>query len=183
MKIKTLISSLAVSTLALFSLTGCSSEPKSPPIADNIRNSLNQPAFKNVSVSQDREKGVVTLTGHVATQTEKAQAEAIAKTSAEGQVVSDEIAVLPPGSESAVKTADSDIDKAIEKNLDAVKAEKRLDKNVKYAVKNGVITLTGSVDSQSARGQAQQVAGTIPSVQQVVNELEVRQQKATSDRP
>lgn len=88
-----------------------------------------------------------------------------------------------PGSESAVKTADSDIDKAIEKNLDAVKAEKRLDKNVKYAVKNGVITLTGSVDSQSARGQAQQVAGTIPSVQQVVNELEVRQQKATSDRP
>jgi hyperosmotically inducible periplasmic protein len=180
---KTLISSVTFSILVLVSFTGCSTEPKSSSVASNVRGSLNQPAFKNVSVSQDRENGVVTLAGHVATDAEKAEAALLARANAAGQVVSDEIAVLPPGNENAAKTVAADLDKAIEKNLDAVKALNRLDENVKYAVKNGVVTLTGSVDSQSARAQAQQVAGTVPNVQQVVNELQVRHQKATSDRP
>ena len=35
------------------------------------------------------------------------------------QVVSNAIAVLPPGSESEAKTVNSDLDKGIDKNLDA----------------------------------------------------------------
>jgi osmotically-inducible protein OsmY len=175
--------SVVVPGLAFFSLTGCSRAPKSADFTGSIRKSLDQPAFKNVSVSQDRDKGVVTLKGHVATDSEKAEAESIAKAGALGQVVSDEIAVLPPGNERAAKAADSDLDQAIEKNLDALKAEKQLDKNVKYAVKNGVVTLTGSVNSQPARAEAQQVAANLPSVHQVVNELQILHQKATTDKP
>jgi hyperosmotically inducible periplasmic protein len=175
--------SAVVPGLAFFSLTGCSSAAKSPDVAGNIRKSLDQPAFKDVSVTQDRDKGVVTLKGHVATDSEKAEAESIAKSGALGQVVSDEIAVLPPGNERAAKAADSDLDQAIQKNLDALKAEKQLEKNVKYSVKNGVVTLTGSVNSQPARVEAQQVAANVPSVQQVVNELQILHQKATTDKP
>jgi osmotically-inducible protein OsmY len=43
-----------------------------------------------------------------------------------------------------------------------------------------VVTLTGEVASQSKRREAERVAGAVPNVQQVVNELQVKNQKATS---
>src|SRR5438270_5287903 len=96
-------------------LSGCS-ENKAPDVTDNIRKSLDQAGFKDVNVSQDRDKGVVTLNGSVATDADKSQAESIAKTNAESQVIADQISVRPPGSESEAKAIDSDLDKAIEKN-------------------------------------------------------------------
>jgi osmotically-inducible protein OsmY len=52
---------------------------------------------------------------------------------------------------------------------------------VKYSVKNHVITLTGDVDSQDKRTQAAALAASVPNVQQVVNELQVKEQKASSN--
>jgi osmotically-inducible protein OsmY len=162
-------------------LLGCSSAPtKSADVSGSIRTSLNQAGFKDVSISQDRDKGVVTLSGHVATDTDKAQAESITKSLAAGQVVADEIAVIPPGAEHDAKAINSDLDKGIEQNLDAALISANLHKGVKYAVKNNVVTLTGDVDSQDARAQAQQVAAAVPYVQQVVNELQIKGQKASS---
>jgi hyperosmotically inducible protein len=160
-------------------LAGCSSTPKSPDVADSIRTSLKQAGYKDVSVSQDRDKGVVTLTGHVAADNEKAQAEQLAKSMAAGQVVADEISVLPPGDVSAAKSINSDVDKSIEKLVDATLIQNHLHDAVKYSAKNGVVTLTGNVDSQQLRDQAQQLAAAIPNVQQVVNEIQVKNQKAT----
>ena len=61
---------LCVAVLMLFalgSLMSCSgTSAKSPEVADSIRKSLDQAGLKAVSVSQDRDKGVVTLGGHVA---------------------------------------------------------------------------------------------------------------------
>jgi osmotically-inducible protein OsmY len=51
---------------------------------------------------------------------------------------------------------------------------------VKHDVKNGVVTLTGEVSSQSERAQVETVAAAVPNVLQVVNELQVKNQKATS---
>jgi hyperosmotically inducible periplasmic protein len=112
-------------------LAGCSDTNKSPEVTDNIRKSLDQAGYKDVSVSQDREKGVVTLTGTVPAEGDKAQAESIAKSSADSQVVADQISVRPPGNESDAKTVDSDKDKAIEKKLDAVLVKNKLDRGVK----------------------------------------------------
>jgi hyperosmotically inducible periplasmic protein len=161
-------------------LAGCSDTNKSPDVTDNIRKSLDQAGYKDVSVSQDREKGVVTLTGTVPTEGDKAQAESIAKSGAGAQVVADQIGVRPPGNESDAKTVDSDMDKAIEKNLDAMLVKNRLQKGVSYDVKNGVVTLKGDVTSQSRRSQLEKLASTVPNVKQVVNELEVKNQKASS---
>jgi osmotically-inducible protein OsmY len=47
-------------------------------------------------------------------------------------------------------------------------------------VKNHVVTLTGEVGSGQDRTQAEQIATGVPNVQQVVNELQVKRQKATS---
>jgi hyperosmotically inducible protein len=173
---------LIFSVLPLFvtgMLSSCSSD-KSPDVTDNIRKSLDQAGFKDVSVSEDRDKGVVTLTGTVPTDTDKQQAESIAKSTAPNLVVADQIAVRPPGNESEAKAVDSDLDKAIEKNLDATLIKHRLKKNVKYDVKNGVVTLTGDLPSQSKRQQVEKLAASIPNVKQVVNEIEVKGQKATT---
>jgi hyperosmotically inducible protein len=169
--------------LVFGSLVGCSrTSATSPDVSDSIRKSLDQSGLKDVSVSQDRDKGVVTLGGHVAVDGDKAQAESIAKSIAAGEVVSDQIAVLPAGAESESKTVNSDLDKGIEKNLDATLIQDKLHKGVKYDVKNGVVTLTGEVNSESKRAHVEKVASTVPNVQQVVNELQVKDQKASSMR-
>jgi hyperosmotically inducible periplasmic protein len=161
-------------------LMGCSDTNKSPDVSDNIRKSLDQAGYKDVSVSQDRDKGVVTLSGTVATDSDKAQAESIAKAGAGAQVVADQIAVRPPGNESVAKTVDSDTDKAIEKNLDAALVKNKLDKHVSYDVKNGVVTLKGDVASHAKRAQIEKVAAGVADVKQVVNEIEVKTQKASA---
>jgi hyperosmotically inducible protein len=161
-------------------ITGCSDANKSPDVTDNIRKSLDQAGYRDVKVSEDRDKGVVTLTGDVATDSDKAQAESIAKSNAQSLVVSDQVAVRPPGNASEAKTVDSELDKAIEKNLDATLVRHRLKKDVKYDVKNGVVTLTGDVPSQARRAQVEKLAASVPNVRQVVNELEVKGQKATA---
>ena len=169
---------LAVVAAAI--LAGCSQTVKSPEVSGNIRTALDQAGLKKVSVDQDRDKGVVTLGGHVETDGDKAHAEDIAKSIAGGQVVSDQIAVVPLGAESDARTMNSDLDKGIELNLDAALIQSRLHDTVRYAVKNHVVTLTGEVDSQSKRRDAERVAGAVPNVQQVVNELQIKNQKATS---
>ena len=167
--------------LAVGSLMGCSgASKKSPEVSDRIRKSLDQADFKDVSVTQDRDKGVVTLGGTVAADGDKAQAESIAKSIATGQVVANQIAVIPPGGERDAKTVNSDLDNGIDNNLHAALIQNKLHKGVKYDVKNGVVTLTGEVNSQSKRAQVEQVASTVPNVQQVVNELQVKDQKASS---
>ena len=120
------------------------------------------------------------MTGTVATEGDKAQAESIAKSGAGPQVVADQIAVRPPGNESTAKAVDSDMDQAIEKNLDALLVKNKLQKGIRYDVKNGVVTLKGDVPSQSRRSQLAKLASTVPNVKQVVNELEVKNQKASS---
>lgn len=165
-------------TAILMSCSGANQ--KSPDVAANIRKSLDQAGLKSVSVSQDRDKGVVTLSGNVAADNQKSQAEALANSLAAGQVVADEIAVVPPADKSDAKTVNSDLNTAIDKNVDAVLIQNQLHQGVKYDVKNGVVTLTGEVNSESMRSRAEQLASTVPNVQQVVNELQVKDQKATS---
>ncbi len=179
---KTLKTCWSVFALMLVAtLAGCSTvSTKSADVSGSIRTSLDQAGLKDVSVSQDRDKGVVTLGGHVTGDRDKSQAEAIASAMAGPQVVSNQIAVLPPGIESDAKKVNSALDKGIENNLDAVLIMNKLHENVKYAVNNHVVTLTGDVDSQSKRAQAEEIASRVLNVQQVVNELQVKAQKATS---
>jgi hyperosmotically inducible protein len=178
---KTLRLLLTLLTLSI-AVAGCSGTTKSPDVSDSIRKSLDQAGLKDVSVSQDRDKGVVTLGGHVPSDGDKSQAESIAKSMAGGQVVSNQIGVIPPAGESDAKTVNSDLDKGIEVNLDAALIQHSLKKGVECDVKNGVVTLTGEVNSQARRAQVESVASGVPNVQQVVNELQVKNQKATSSQ-
>jgi osmotically-inducible protein OsmY len=58
----------------------------------------------------------------------------------------------------------------------------KLKREVRYDVNNGVVTLKGNVPSQSQRSSVEKLAEQVPNVKQVVNELEVKNQKATSSK-
>jgi osmotically-inducible protein OsmY len=177
---------LSFAMLTLFAegiLAGCfATATKSPNVSDSIRKSLDEAGFKDVSVSQDRNKGIVTLGGQAASEHDKLQAESLAKSLAGKQVVADQIAVIPIGAEKEAKAVNSDLDTGIEKNLDAALIQNKLHDNVKYEVKSGVVTLTGEVNSQSKRDHAESVSTRVPNVKQVVNDLQVKNQKASSSQ-
>ncbi len=168
--------------LAIGTMVGCwRGSAKSPDVSDNIRNALDHGGLKEVTVSQDRDKGIVTLGGQVETESDKAQAESLAKSLANGQVVADQIAVIPAGRGIETKAVNDDLDQGIEKNLDAALIQHRMHESVNYMVKNGVVTLTGDMNSEHRRKAAEQVASAVPNVKQVVNALQVvKHRKASS---
>jgi hyperosmotically inducible periplasmic protein len=173
-----IVTSIALLSISL--LAGCSTIPKAPAVADNIHKSLEQAGLKDVSVTQDRDKGVITLGGHVATDADKANANQIAQSMAADQVVANQVAVLPPSDSAPAKTIYADLDKGIDSNLDAALISGGYKTSIGHSAKNGVVTLTGTVDTASQRTQIDTIAQGVPNTQQVVNEIQTRHQKATS---
>ncbi|HSP91485.1 MAG TPA: BON domain-containing protein [Vicinamibacterales bacterium] len=177
-------SSVAVLALiAVGTMVGCAAgTQKSPDVSDSIRSALDSAGLESVSVSQDRDKGIVTLDGQVASDSAKAQAESLARSFAGAQVVANQIAVIPVGGEADARAVNTALDKGIEMNLDAALIQNKMQDTVKYAVKSGVVTLTGEVNSQEQRDGAERVAKGVPNVQQVVNDMQVKNQKARSSK-
>ena len=104
----------------------------------------------------------------------------MAKFLAGAQVVADQTAVLPVGAEKEAKAMNSDPDQGIEKNLDAALIQNKMHDNVKYSVESGVITLTEEVNLLDKRTRVERVATSVANVQQVVSNLQLKNQKASS---
>ena len=142
---------------------------------DNVTKALEQADLKDVKVDEDKDKNLITLGGKVRSEDAKVRAADVAKAAAPGRVIANEIAVEPVGVESQAKTISKDVDTAIEKNYHAALVANHLnDQKINFKSKNGVLTLSGSVDSPDDKSAAQQIASSVPNVQQVINELEVK---------
>lgn len=162
------------------SLVACSTSAKTPDVTRTIRQDLTNSGLKDVSVTQDRDKGVVTLAGHVPTDADKRQAEQIAKGDAADDIVANQIIVTPDGAESDAKTVSAAFDDGIENNLKAELLAHHANEGVDYKVKAGVVTLSGEVDSASTKRTAADVASKVPHVTQVIDEITVKHPKASS---
>lgn len=171
-----LLGSAAVLASALL-FAGCNKTH--PDEKSAVTNSLNSNNLNDVSVSQDRDKGVMTLTGNVNSDGLKNQAENLAKQAAPDYTVANEIGVRPPGAESQARGVDSKLDSAIEDNFKAsIKAHKNLDEqSIHCSAKNGTLVLKGSVKTTAQKKEAESLAKKVPNVQQVVNEIEVKNGK------
>jgi hyperosmotically inducible periplasmic protein len=156
--------------------SGCNNKPAHPDEKSAVTNALKSNNLNDVSVSQDQDKGVMTLTGNVANADQKSQAEAVARQAAPDYTVANEIGVRPTGAESQARAVASDLDSAIEDNFKAsLKANKHLDdQSIDYSAKNGTLVLKGSVKTAAQKREAGELAKKVPNVQQVVNEIEVK---------
>jgi osmotically-inducible protein OsmY len=162
-------------------IAGCST-PEAPDVTNNVTSALEARGLNDVDVAQDRTSGVVTLTGNVATEADKAAAAAAAQSAAAGQVVANQIVVTPRGLEDEAEDINAALDDAIDNNLKALMIQRGSPADVSYSVKSAVVTLTGSVTSQAARGDLEKAVAAVPNVKQVVNELQVENQRATTTR-
>jgi osmotically-inducible protein OsmY len=166
----------ASTLLAVVFFAGCAATP-----ADSIHNALIQAGLKDVSVAADRGKGVITLGGHVSADADKARAAQIAQSLATDQVIANEVAVLPAANAGPTRTVYADLDKGIDNNLDAALISGGFKAGIRHSVKTGVVTLTGNVDSEAQRTQAEAIAKAVPNTVQVVNEIQTSHEKATSN--
>ncbi|MES2220125.1 MAG: BON domain-containing protein [Acidobacteriota bacterium] len=171
---------IAIASLAAgLVIAGCNSNPKYPDSKEAVNNSLTQNNLGAIHVSQDQTKGVITLTGTVPSDSQKSQAESVAKQAAPNYTIADEIAVVPPQNADATKAANSDTDDAIEDSFKAeLKKHRNLDdQSISVKVKNGALVLSGSVKTAAQKREAERLAKHVPNVQQVVNEIEVKSSK------
>lgn len=170
------MAALVAATSLAIGITGCSKQKaQTPSYKEAVEQSLKNAGFNNVTVDEDRDKGTITLNGSVQSPDEKATAEQDAKAAAPGMVVADQISIEPAGVESGAKKIESNVDSGIDHDFKAALIGNRLeDQHINYSVKNGVITLTGSVATPQMRKQAEQIAASTPNVEQVVNELKIK---------
>jgi len=174
--------SLAIVLLTLAFAVACSQQKaNSPDAKPAVQDALKAAGYNNISVSQDRDKGVITLTGDVPTDADKDKAQQIAQNAAAGMVIANEVGVRPQGDESTAKSVDKHTDDAIEDHMKAaIAAHKWENQHIRFDAKNGVLTLKGDVDTNHQRDQVNTVAKNIPGVQQVVNELQVKGEKQSA---
>jgi hyperosmotically inducible protein len=157
-------------------ISGCQSNHPDEKAA--VTNSLKSNSLGSINVWQDRDKGVMTLKGNVATDDAKQQAENLAKQAAPDYTISYEIGVRPPDAQTAGAVA-SNLDSAIEDNFKAaIKAHENLnDQSISGSAKNGTLVITGSVKTGVQKKEVDKLAKQVPNVQQVVNELDVKPDK------
>ncbi len=177
-----LYSVVLLALLSLGLLVGCSSQrANTPPAKDNVKNALDQKGLGDISVEEDRDKGVITLKGDAKDEATRREAGEVAQAAAPGRVISNELAVRPVGEEGTAKKIESNTDDAIESSFKAQIAAHHWDnQHIHFNAKNGVLTLTGDVDTSAQRAEAEKVASQIDGVQQVVNELQVKGKKTAA---
>lgn len=131
----------------------------------------------SVVVTQNREKGVIRLTGIVGSADRKARAEDLAEQAAPGYTIENQIRIDSSGLQSMINQAevksksDSDIENRYK---DSIQMHKNLDKRtIQYSANNGTLYLKGAVKTAQEKKEAEELARKIPNVQHVVNEIQV----------
>ena len=157
-------------------VTGC--QKSHPDEKSAVSQALSGGNYSSIDVSQDRDKGVMTLKGNVANEDDKTKAGDLAKQAAPDYTVANEIGVRPPQAANAGSVA-SNIDSAIEDNFKAaIKAHENLnDQSIHASAKNGTLVIKGTVKTAQQKKEANDLAKKVPNVQQVVNEIDVNPKK------
>lgn len=151
---------VVAASLLILALAACNQGPKHPDVKYKVDTAMTQNNLGVVKVSQDQDRGVITLTGDVESEDQKAEATNVAAQAAPGYAISNELGVRPVGQAGQAKAVDSSLDSAIEDNFKAsLKAHKKVDdQHISYGAKNGTLLLKGSVKIPAQRDEAQKLA-------------------------
>jgi hyperosmotically inducible protein len=121
-----------------------------------------------LDINVDTTGGEVTLFGMVGSQAAKQAAEAEARKVNGVKSVRNELQVVPAEQQARVMTSDAELQRAVETSLD--KHESLNEADIDVAVKDGVVRLTGTVPSQSARLTAAVAARSTAGVRSVLQD-------------
>lgn len=172
----TLLSAAVLLSASLF-LASCMHSGH-PDVKPAVYNALDQNDLRSVTVSQDRQAGVITLSGIVGASDRKQRAEQLAQQSAPGYSIVDRIQVDSAGLQNAEKAASqaTELDSAIQLRYKARLSANPALKNqkIQFFANNHTLTLRGSVNNARERKEAEDLAKRVPQVQHVINEIQIR---------
>jgi len=159
--------------LGLCLIWGCSGiheTQQKPDEVDSVVHALTTNGFGAVNVTQDRVKGVMTLTGPVQSQERKAYAAQIARVNAGDYVIANETTVTTPP---------PTVDQLTEEKFKAMlQAHKDLSsQDISFQVKDGTLILSGTVHTTSERAEAIKLAKEAPDVKRVVDNIKVTRKR------
>ena len=144
-----------------------------------VDQALTSSDFGTVGASQDRDKGVMTLTRqrrHIRpTRQERRRSPSEPRPTTPSPTKS----ACGPRTVPNAAGMDSKLDSAIEDQFKAqIKSHPNLDdQSISGSAKNGTLVIKGSVKTPQQKAEAETLAKQVPNVQQVVNELKVKSDK------
>ena len=146
--------------------------PRNPDYEKTADDALSSAALEDVDANYDNDAKTIHLTGTVNTENERQRAaDVVQKAVGTGAQVANEVTVANKDEDTA-----DDLDGALENRLDElVDNEGNLkDNSITFDANNGVITITGDVNSAAERDRVGDIARSQPGVKDVVNSLEVK---------
>ena len=150
--------------------------PAEPDYEKTADAALSSAALGDVDANYDDDAKTIHLTGTVNTENERQRAaDVVQQAIGNGAQVANEVTVA-----SATEEIADDFDDALETRLgELVDNEADLkDDRIGFDAHNGVITITGDVDSAAERDRVGDLARSQPGVKDVVNALEVKPNKS-----
>jgi len=145
--------------------------PRDPDYEKTADNALESAALNDVDANYDNDAKTIHLTGTVNSEDERQRAaDVVQKAVGTGAQVANEVTVA--NKDEAIA---DDLDGGIEQRInELVDNEAELkDDNVDVDANNGVVTITGEVDSTAERDKVGDIARSQPGVKDVINSLEV----------
>ena len=133
-----------------------------------------KPGLSPLAINVDTRQGIVTLFGSVETDELKSRAATEARMVKGVKGVENDLQVVPNVSAKRVEAADDQVQAAVEKRLES--RDSLEDAKIHVAVENGVVRLTGTVDTQTDRLTALTLARNTTGVNSVIDALEVKPQ-------
>jgi len=133
-----------------------------------------KPGLSPMAVSVDTRQGIVTLFGTVETAELKSRAAEEARLISGVKGVENDLQVVPEVAAKRVEAADDQVEAAVKQRLDS--RDSLDDADINVAVKNGVVRLTGTVETQRDRLTALTVARNTTGVNSVIDDLQVKPQ-------
>ena len=159
-----------VVALLLVAMAACGGNANDPK--ERVDEALKQANVKNVNVDYDKDGRVVHLKGTVSSPDERARAEQVATdvVGTSGKVMN-ELTVEGMDEETA-----DDADGMIRSRInDAIKADPLLtERMIDVNVNNGMVTLTGEVESAAEKAKVGEIVKGTAGVRDVANEVHVK---------
>lgn len=134
---------------------------------------VDEKAIKSTDISVTTEKGVVTLSGFVATQAQAEQAVSVTGRVEGVKSVSDKLHVKDEATQS-VKSYAGDTATTSELKAKLLADDIVPSRNVKVETTDGVVQLSGEVKTQAQSDRAESIAKAIDGVKSVKNDLAVK---------
>ena len=171
---------LLIVALALGACTATRSQQSAGEVVDDsvltakVKTALiEDPVAKARDVNVETYRGVVQLGGFVDTAEQKARAGEVARGVGGVKEVRNDLRISDPQATVGQVVDDSALTAAVKGQLIADQTMQSYKVNVE--TQNGVVQLTGFVDSDKARSRAAEIARSVNGVKNVRNDLEIRQ--------